>query len=385
MSTYRDERQEDSFPSYASGDYTGLGALHPSEILWRDRYVYLKENGYLLRPRYKPDWKPSWLGREVAPFSFEDFVMCAEDIVLDATPTGQKYRVSIKVVPRTTQEITIARMLSSKDVNGNPNNHCVPVLDVLPDPLDPSNALLVMPYLRPFNDPPFEVIEEVMDFIRQTLEGLSFIHSQGVAHRDCSTRNIMMDGRPLFPEDHHPVHTHLSPDVRHQARCLSRMEKPVKYYYIDFGMSTYFKEGESPYVLGAKGADLDAPELSNEYPYNPYMLDIFILGHVYEAQILQASDNQQGFHKLTWFSQTYHGLSFLEPLITAMMHAQPERRPTASAALRMFSDIRRNLNHTHLHWRLRGRSETGTERVVYDTISAAKMGFSLVRKGLMGT
>ncbi|THH21618.1 hypothetical protein EUX98_g8323 [Antrodiella citrinella] len=237
--------------------------------------------------------------------------MSAEDIVLDATPTGQKFRVSIKVVPRTTQETTIARMLSSKHVSGNPNNHCVPVLDVLPDPLNSSNALLVMPYLRPFNDPPFEVVEEVMDFIRQTLEGLSFIHSQGVAHR----------------------------------------------------------EGESPYVLGAKGADLDAPELSNVFPYNPYMLDIFILGHVYESQILQ----------------TYHGLSFLEPLIAAMMLVQPERRPTASAALRMFSDIRRNLNHTHLHWRLRRRSETGTERVVYDTISAAKMGFSLMRKGLMGT
>ncbi|THH20527.1 hypothetical protein EUX98_g8563 [Antrodiella citrinella] len=361
MSTYAEERRDVSFGPYTPEDFTGLGALHPSEILWRDRYLYLKEHGYTLRIRYKPDWKPSWFGNDVPPDCFEDFIMAREDIVIDAVPTGQNHRVSIKVVPRATQEITIARMLSSKDVSGNPNNHCVPVLDVLPDPLDSSNALLVMPYLRPFNSPPFEVVEEVMDFIRQTLEGLSFIHSQGVAHRDCSTRNIMMDARPLYPEDHHPVHTHLSPDVRNQARHLSRTESPVKYYYIDFGMSTYFREGEPPYVLGAKGADQDAPELSNKYPYNPYMLDIFILGH------------------------TYLGLSFLEPLITAMMHVQPERRPTASVALRMFSDIRRNLNHTHLHWRLRRRNETGTERVVYDTISAAKMGFSLMRKGLMGT
>lgn len=30
--------------------------------------------------------------------------------------------------------------------------------------------LLIMPYLRPFNNPTFETLDEVMDFIRQTLE-----------------------------------------------------------------------------------------------------------------------------------------------------------------------------------------------------------------------
>ena len=99
----------------------------------------------------------------------------------------------------------------------------------------------------------------------------------------------MMAGELLFPEGHHPVHTHLSPDISHQVRPAGRLGKDIKYYYIDFGMSTHFKEGESPYVLGAKGADQDAPELSNEYPYNPFMLDIFILGHVYEVQFLQVS------------------------------------------------------------------------------------------------
>ncbi|THH20523.1 hypothetical protein EUX98_g8567 [Antrodiella citrinella] len=272
------------------------------------------------------------------------------DIVMDAIQIKTNCRVTIKVVPAATEEIKIG------------------LLEVLPDPLSSSDVLLVMPYLRLFNDPPFEAIDEVVDFVRQTLEGLCFIHSQGVAHRDCFTRNIMMDGRPLFPEDHHPVDTQFSLDGSRYARQLSRSDNPVKYYFIDFGMSSYFREGDSPYVLGAKGADQSAPELSNHTPYNAYMLDVYVLGHVYEISFLQV----------------YLGLDFLQPLIFAMTDRQPERRPTAEAALRMFYDIRRSLNPSLLRWRLRKRNESVPERVVYDTVSAAKAGFNIVRRGFMG-
>jgi len=36
------------------------GALYSTEIFWRDRQPWLKEQGYTLRARYHPDWVPSW-------------------------------------------------------------------------------------------------------------------------------------------------------------------------------------------------------------------------------------------------------------------------------------------------------------------------------------
>lgn len=48
--------------------------LHPGEIWWRDRYQVLLDNGYQLRPRFRPDWKPSWQGKNVHPFTCEDAV-----------------------------------------------------------------------------------------------------------------------------------------------------------------------------------------------------------------------------------------------------------------------------------------------------------------------
>lgn len=49
-------------------------------------------------------------------------------------------------------------------------NHCVPVYDCFQDEVDDEAEFLVMPVLRPFNNPPFETVGEVLDFFQQTLE-----------------------------------------------------------------------------------------------------------------------------------------------------------------------------------------------------------------------
>ncbi len=58
-------------------------------------------------------------------------------------------------------------MLSTID---DPANHSVPILDTFEDPVDKSISYLVMPFLRLTDNPPFEVVEEVLDFADQILE-----------------------------------------------------------------------------------------------------------------------------------------------------------------------------------------------------------------------
>ena len=62
------------------------------------------------------------------------------------------------------EETRIAQHLSSLQ---DSRNHCVPVLDVFTDPFDPQLRLLVMPYLRQFNDPNFGTVGEVIDAVYQ--------------------------------------------------------------------------------------------------------------------------------------------------------------------------------------------------------------------------
>ena len=51
----------------------------------------------------------------------------------------------------------------------DPANHSVPIIDTFED-IDKSISYLVMPFLRLTDNPPFEVVEEVLDFADQILE-----------------------------------------------------------------------------------------------------------------------------------------------------------------------------------------------------------------------
>lgn len=107
--------------------------------------------------------------------------------------------VYIKRVKTGDEEVSIASMLYHESLRSDSRNHCVPVLDVIQDDIDPNISYLVMPFLRIMNDPQFESVNEVIECVDQLLnvrdcarmvvmkliyiQGLVFIHEQGVAHR----------------------------------------------------------------------------------------------------------------------------------------------------------------------------------------------------------
>lgn len=47
--------------------------LDDGEIPWRERQPFLESRGYMLRPRYRPGWTPSWLGKDVDYEECEDW------------------------------------------------------------------------------------------------------------------------------------------------------------------------------------------------------------------------------------------------------------------------------------------------------------------------
>lgn len=47
-------------------------ALNRFERIWHDRYHFLLQKGFELRPRYRPGWTPSWLNTKGELFLCED-------------------------------------------------------------------------------------------------------------------------------------------------------------------------------------------------------------------------------------------------------------------------------------------------------------------------
>ncbi|KAI0049760.1 hypothetical protein FA95DRAFT_1604077 [Auriscalpium vulgare] len=348
---------------YETATREGVYNLLPVEKWWTDRWQMLASRGYKLRPRYHPSWAPSWVGTRVDPAFCEDSIILHNAHVLDAT-WRDKVAVSIKSIERNRAEIDLAQSLATEALLSNPMNHCVPILDAFQDSLDQENWFMVMPYLCPFDDPPFGAVGEVLDFVQQTLEGLVFLHNAGVAHRDCAAANIMMDGRPLYPGGHHPLRRSYSPDAVFPLSPLSRIDHPVRYYFIDFGISSRFPPGATPFVTGRKGRDKELPELSDDVPYDAFKADIFILGNLYKKEFLLK----------------YHGLDFLAPLINAMTQQVASSRPSAEVALAEFRRMSFSLTSAELRWRLRPRDESVPVRVVYDTVAAARETFFQLKR-----
>ena len=48
------------------------GDLDEIERWWVERQEALERTGYMLRPRFRPGWKPPWAGTDIPYYDFED-------------------------------------------------------------------------------------------------------------------------------------------------------------------------------------------------------------------------------------------------------------------------------------------------------------------------
>lgn len=171
------------------------GKLSPVERWWRDQSAWLETRGYGLRPRYRPNWQPSWLKGPKAPSIVycEDYHMgnvgtisCHYEVstdyhpqfsnLMDATRVADGALVMLKRVAHSIHpdEVELTQFFSTEPVASDPRNHCVRLHEVLSVPGDEDISIMVLPFLSPFTHPPFRTVGEVVDFVSQILEVSSF-------------------------------------------------------------------------------------------------------------------------------------------------------------------------------------------------------------------
>ncbi|CAE6346010.1 unnamed protein product [Rhizoctonia solani] len=329
--------REEQAAIYAEASRTGVNdrwGLSSNEKLWAKNQPYLLEKGYQLRPRYRPGWVRSWEGTNRNPRACEDSLTISSFKIMDATRVRDGKRVIIKAfdTQATPNELPILQYLSTEAIQLDPRNHCACALDSFPVPDEDGWTFVVMETYHSLFVTPFETIGEVVELIRQLLEGLAFMQNLNLAHRDCASRNIVMKADEIFKSTPHPHPTYafLTEDRRDFVRYHPRRNHSVKYYFIDFGLATLFPSyAERSLVVGADGRERDIPELSTpDTPYDPFKVDICIIG------------------KLIWrdfYVKSSRSLYFLEPLVKRLIEVDPSERPTADEAFADFELIRETL------------------------------------------
>ena len=114
----------------------------------------------------------------------------------------------------------------------------------------------------------------------------TFREESSQINSDCVMHNLLMDADAMYPEGFHPVKIMHKRDYSGWANYIPRSVAGVRYYFADFGISVHIPEEDpSKLVTGNMGRDQDPPELSATVPYDPFKLDIFIIGNMLEQEL----------------------------------------------------------------------------------------------------
>ena len=183
-------------------------------------------------------------------------------------------------------------------------------------------------------------------------------------HSDIMDFNVMVDPIPLYSELPHFVKKGKSYDFKRRISRFTRTERPVKYYYIDFGISRRYGADEaSPLEDSIVGGDKSVPEFEGtDEPQNPFWTDIYYLGNLIRTDFLQvcphSCDAILSFVLLTMsHSQGAHGFEFMQLLIDDMVQKDPTKRPTIGQARSRFESLRESLSERKLRSRVVYRDE----------------------------
>ncbi|KAH0828134.1 hypothetical protein J3R83DRAFT_3809 [Lanmaoa asiatica] len=323
----------------------GTNELFPPEELdsretwWRDHYEQLKARGYVLRPRYTPNWVPSWKNAENKSWAdCEDGKRMTYAQIMDATRLSDGKYVTLKRVCKLVHphEVDIGLYFSSGILASHSANHCVPIYEVITLQDDANIIILVMPLLRAYADPYFDTFGEAIDCFHQLFEVFSN-HARKTINRDCMNRNIALDPSELYPNSFHPMKTMFKRDYSGFAKHFTRTQRPPKYYFIDFGLSRKYDPSEAnAREIPIRGGDTEVPEFQNSNePCNPFPTDVFCLGNAIKKG----------------FIQTKRGFEFMEPLVRDMIQADRTKRPNMEEVVVRFDKIRQSLSG----WKLRSR------------------------------
>ncbi|KAH9971368.1 hypothetical protein BGW80DRAFT_1322100 [Lactifluus volemus] len=298
-----------SDPYYNEPRDRQAGTLVMTERWWRDHYNAISELGYKLRPRYHPQWQPSWVNLGKDFFSVEDGQPSILRAAMDATSTLDDRPVMLKkvLVAEGPHELAISQLFSSPELAMEPHNHCAPLLDVI-ELQSPEHQKLMMQTFGEF----------VAFFAQISIPGLKVICS------DCTANNIMFDPSGMYPNGFHPIRTDRNRNFKGAAKAYTRTQRPPVYYFIDFGLSRQYAS-RSVMDSPLRGGDKSAPEHRSGMRCNPFHTDIYYIGNL-----------------------KYRGFEFMEDLVNSMTQRDPASRPLIEEVLERFGSIRQSLRMAKL-------------------------------------
>ncbi|KAG9111069.1 hypothetical protein FRC07_008113, partial [Ceratobasidium sp. 392] len=187
---------------------------------------------------------------------------------------------------------------------------------------------------------------------------------------DIASPNIMMDAHPLYDEPFHPFRQFRSLDGKRPLypRYL-RSQRPVRYYYIDFGYAKWFRREDEPRMVVGWRAREQTPEQVEGLPYDPFRADVFQLGAIIRRDLIPVRHSSVSLlvapANATVRMQNISALHFLLPLARAMTEEEPSKRPSLAHARQAMNVHFAGLDGWRSRWPIVPSHSTTKQRFFY--------------------
>ncbi|KAF8527608.1 kinase-like domain-containing protein [Hysterangium stoloniferum] len=248
--------------------------------------------------------------------------------------------VVIKAIPPSkSSELEILSFLNSPKLRALPGNHTIPLIESINSA--EGWPLIVMPgwMLSVENVGRVWQVDDYFAIIIQSLEGLNFMHENGIAHRDISPINMVINHDLTKKERLQPI----------PYPFLSTWD--FRLAFIDFEFSSKYTPGSdtSTWVdtgfcgnIGfAAPENIDSHVTRAEYAVLP--TDVYSLGKVWDSFLTNERNNLTAIRRFPQYDRPTFANDVLEYHVPQlkfhleeMLDADPTKRPTAKEALQRF-------------------------------------------------
>ncbi|KAJ6557878.1 hypothetical protein B0H19DRAFT_1261464 [Mycena capillaripes] len=153
-------------------------------------------------------------------------------VTVAASSSEANDSMMIKCLHCSSPELFILLRLNHRDLRQDPWNPVPHILCAVPRD---ERVFLCMQRLVEFNQPPLQIVSNYIDFFRQVLEGLTFLHEHSIAQLSClDLQSYMVDLGPT------------TSSASDSVESFDRTRYPVRYYFTNLSDAAEFESSAEP-------------------------------------------------------------------------------------------------------------------------------------------
>ncbi|GJJ15771.1 hypothetical protein Clacol_010049 [Clathrus columnatus] len=312
----------------SESDEKAIKHRNQTRHFWNEHERWLISRGYSIQPRTKNSRLVLSNRKEGEKLKHGDFLACKGLEWAEAVRIDDNEIVYLKITsPESeSEESGINEFIYHPVASPEPFNHCLKPLEILEFPSAKDTKILVLPAYPLFDPRKLIDVGDAIDFFRQIIEGIMFLHQLHIAYGGCRSENIVVQTTKSYGDSMRRALRLASSSIKGTNPIVPSTTRVIRrYHLVDFSQSRGYDPNKVP-----GNADLTDQAIL-PFREDPFSIDVYDLGMLIKELV-----------------ESREGLDFMRPLISDMTQEHPPHRPKVEDVMLRFESGNRSIDPQQL-------------------------------------